>query len=176
MPVSDTGFLDALPHFLKGIMTGAPLWVWPLLLVLLALGLRASRPRETSLLPLCLLPLIGLSNVSTLTGLADPALAWKAWSLAYLLGAGLGFLQQGAWIVERRGWRAHIKGEWLTLTTMMLLFWANFANGTIATLAPNLAASTLYLILFPALIGLASGSFLGRPLRLLTWNNALQPA
>lgn len=176
MPVSDTGVLDALPYFLNGIVTGAPLWVWPLLLVLLALGLRASRPRETSLLPLCLLPLIGLSNLSTLAQLSDTGFAWKVWGLAYLVGAGLGFLQQGAWIVERRGWRAHVEGEWLTLCTMMLLFWANFANGAIPALAPDFANSTLYLILFPALLGLASGSFLGRPLRLLTWSESLQTA
>ena len=36
---------------LSGILTGAPLWVWPLLAGLILLGLKASKNRKARCLP-----------------------------------------------------------------------------------------------------------------------------
>lgn len=160
---------------LAGILKGTPFWVWPLFILLLALGLRASRRRETSLIPPLLLPLVGLSNVPTLGSLPDPETAWRIWISGYLCGAIIGFLLQKRWIITRNSWRAEVEGEWLTLSTMMLIFWASFANGILTAVAPDIITSALYLYLFPAWLGLASGSFLGRPLRMMFWPKTAQP-
>ncbi|CUH87593.1 hypothetical protein PH5382_01522 [Phaeobacter sp. CECT 5382] len=164
--------MELFTGILTGILTGAPLWIWPLLLLLILLGLHASRDREMSILPYSLMPLIALSNVPVLIVQPEAGMAFGAWGLAYICGAGLGFRIQARWIIARRGLRAEVAGEWLSLAVMMLLFWANFANGVTVAVAPDLVASSAYQILFPALLGLASGSFLGRPVRILLWPNA----
>ena len=161
--------MEFLTDFLAGIFYGAPIWIWPLLLLLIALGLHCSRRREMSILPYFLMPLIALTNVPTLLAQQSAELAFMSWGVAYLCGIGGGFWVQGRWIVARRGLRAEVAGEWLSLTVMMLLFWANFVNGILAAVLSELTEGLAYQILFPGLLGLASGSFLGRPLRLATW-------
>ncbi len=161
--------MEFLTNFLAGIFNGAPLWIWPLLFLLIALGLHCSRRREMSILPYFLMPLIALTNMPTLLAQHSAELALMSWGFSYLAGISGGFWVQGRWIIARRGLRAEVAGEWLSLTVMMLLFWANFANGALAAVAPELTAGMAYQILFPGLLGLASGSFLGRPLRITTW-------
>ncbi|MEP2718145.1 hypothetical protein [Pseudophaeobacter sp.] len=124
-----------------------------------------------SVLPYFLMPLIALTNVPTLLAQHSAELGFAAWGLAYLCGIGGGFWVQGRWIIARRGLRAEVAGEWLSLTVMMMLFWANFANGIFSAISPNITASMAYCGLLPALLGLASGSFLGRPLRILFWED-----
>lgn len=160
-----------LAEFLTGIVTGAPLWVWPLLLLLIVLGLLCSRDRKLSILPYFLMPLIALANVPTLMLQERAELALAAWGLACLCGIVGGFKLQGRWIIERNGLRAEVAGEWLSLIVMMVLFWGNFANAIFVAVAPELTAGLAYQILFLTLLGLASGSFLGRPLRILTWQS-----
>lgn len=157
--------------FFAQILSGAPLWIWPLLLLLVLLGLHASRTREMLILPFFAMPLIGLTNVPTLLAQNQPERAFLVWGLAYVCGALIGFTLQGRWILWRRGLRAKVAGEWLSLAVMMLLFWANFANGLLDALAPEVTALATYGIGFPALLGLASGTFLGRPLRIVLWRN-----
>lgn len=156
-------------ELLTGILTGTPIWIWPLLLVLVALGLHSSRRREMSILPYFAMPLIALTNVPMLLSQPKATVAFSVWGLAYFCGVGFGFHIQARWIIARQGLRAEVAGEWLSLAVMMLLFWANFANGILAAVAPELTSSSSYRILFPALLGLASGIFLGRPLRILLW-------
>ena len=158
-------------EIIVGIFTGAPIWIWPLLLLLVLLGLHASRTREMLILPYFAMPLIALTNVPTLLAQSQPERAFLAWGLAYACGAFIGFTLQGRWTLWRRGLRAKVAGEWLSLTVMMLLFWANFANGLLDALAPEVTAQAAYGIGFPALLGLASGTFLGRPLRIVLWRS-----
>jgi hypothetical protein len=160
---------EFLPGIVTGIVTGAPIWIWPLLFLLIGLGIFCSRDRKISILPYFLMPLIALTTVPILMAQQRPELAVTVWGLAYLCGILGGYRLQGRWTLSRTGLRAEVTGEWLSLCVMMLLFWANFANGVFAAVAPDLTAGLVYQILFPALLGLASGSFLGRPLRILTW-------
>lgn len=148
------------------IFTGAPIWVWPLLLLLLLLGLRASRTQEVLIPAYFAIPIIALTNLPTLAAL--PALALMAWGLAYLCGAVLGYRLQVRWILWRQGLRARLQGEWLSLAVMMVLFWANFINGVLGAVAPALAETQSYTVMLALILGSASGSFLGRPLRVLT--------
>lgn len=156
-------------EFLHETMTGAPIWIWPLLLLLVGLGVHASRPREMSILPYFLMPLIALTNVPLLMTQQATAMVFAVWGLAYICGVGFGFYIQARWIISRQGLRAEVAGEWLSLTVMMLLFWANFSNGILSEVAPELTTGNAYQLGFPALLGLASGTFLGRPLRIVLW-------
>lgn len=147
------------------VFTGAPIWVWPLLLLLILLGLRASRTQEVLIPAYLAMPLIALTNLPTLAALPVPAL--MAWGLAYLCGAALGYRLQARWILWRQGLRARLQGEWLSLAVMMMLFWTNFINGVLGAVAPSLAETQSYSVMLALILGSASGSFLGRPLRVL---------
>ena len=148
------------------VLSGAPLWVWPLFVTLVVLGWRASRTRSVPVLLVYALPALGLTTISTLVRLPEPMLVFGAHLAGYLAGAAAGFAVQRRWILERRGGTARLAGDWLTLAMMMTLFAAGFVNGAVAAAAPGLHASPVFLGAFALLTGMASGTFGGRAARL----------
>ncbi|MDU9004101.1 hypothetical protein [Sedimentitalea todarodis] len=51
---------------------------------------------------------------------------------------------------------------------LMLIFFSNFVNGVVQAVGPQLLEATAYSVGFAAVIGLCSGSFTGRALRVVT--------
>ncbi|MCF6232983.1 MAG: hypothetical protein L3J36_07790 [Rhodobacteraceae bacterium] len=153
---------------LTSILSGPPIWVWPLLALLLLIGLRATRDRQTSLIPIFALPFLGIAGLANLGILPDPALVWPSWGLAYLLMVRPAFIsQQKRWLISREGMRVNLRGEWMTFAMVMTIFWANFALGAIAAVAPGILAQPGLQIGVPALQGACAGFFLGRVLGIL---------
>ena len=152
---------------IAGILQNAPIWVWPLLVVLIAVGLRASRAREARTWMVYALPVLGVLAVSAVSRLPAPVWIWGVFVLAYGLGALAGFRFQGRIILHKANGVARLSGEWLTLVVLMVIFWMNFAAGFTAQVMPWVYVSIGFHSAFAMVEGLASGSFLGRAARLL---------
>ncbi|MBL1437008.1 MAG: hypothetical protein COB08_012540 [Rhodobacteraceae bacterium] len=150
---------------LSGILTGAPLWVWPLLAGLILLGLKASKDRRALCLPSYFHPLLGLLSVSAVHGLGVGGLVWLGFAVAYLVGAVLGHRFQGQKIVGKSAKHVSLKGEWLTMAVLMVIFWMNFVGGVVEATLPLAFASLWFKAGFALLAGLAAGSWAGRALR-----------
>ena len=149
------------------ILTGAPVWVWPLLALLIYLGLRATRTRTAPAILIYCLPLLGINTLNSVRSLPQPDIAWSCFLLSYIVGTALGFLLQKRWILEKSGKTVTVSGEWLTLTAMMVLFWMNFAAGFTEAVKPDLYTNPLFSAFFALFVGWAGGSFLGRAFRVL---------
>lgn len=147
------------------IFTGAPIWVWPLLVVLVSMGVRARRERWVPVAMIYALPVLGMLALRNTAGLPAGAWIWCVFVLAYLAGAWGGFVVQGGWILGRAGFRVQLAGESLTLTVLMLVFWANFISGFVQAVAPGVYGSTVFALCFAAVTAAAGGSFAGRALR-----------
>lgn len=153
---------------LISILSGAPLWVWPLLAFLVFFGLKATRSRETPSLPIYLLPLLGLLSLNAVNSLQGAGALWFVFSVAYLFGAFLGFGFQKRVIREKSAKGVSLKGEWVTFMVLMTVFWMNFTGGVVKAISPDTYASTGFHILFTVIAGLAAGSFIGRALRVFS--------
>jgi hypothetical protein len=147
------------------ILAGAPVWVWPLLVLLVVLGIVASRDRTRSAVPMYFLWLPGLLSVRSVYALDAPGSVWAVFGGACLAGAWLGDRFQRRIIVAKQGAMIKVRGEWLTLGVMMVIFWMNFASGVVRAISPETVASPVYMSVFAVLAGLAAGSFSGRSLR-----------
>ena len=156
-----------MSQLISGIASGAPIWVWPLLLVLILVGIRASRDRTAPVYIYYGLPLLAIMSLNTIMGQPNPTIAWICFGLGYLLGCATAFSMQSNWLIERNDTRLSLKGEWVTLITMMVIFWSNFVNGMLLDVAPNLQTIPVFTAAFTLVIGLASGTFLGRALYIL---------
>lgn len=150
---------------LSGILTGAPIWVWPLLIVLIVLGVIASRDRTRLVMPMYFFWLLGAISLNAVSALAADAVVWVGFGLAYLVGAGLGFQFQKTIIVRKFERQISMKGEWVTLVVLMAIFWMNFVGGIVQAISPEAYGSFTYHIIFATVAGLVAGSFLGRSLR-----------
>lgn len=147
------------------ILTETPLWVWPLFVLLVVVGLRARQTREVPMFAFYCLPLLGISAVSAVMALNAGLLVWGAFALAYAMGAVAGYRVQGRWVLGRRGRMVCLAGESLTLSMMMLVFGASFVGGFLEAAAPQVYAGAFFQACFAAVVAVSSGSFAGRALR-----------
>ncbi|MEM1162345.1 MAG: hypothetical protein AAGJ28_15545 [Pseudomonadota bacterium] len=147
---------------IEGIAANAPVWVWPLLAMLVLLGLRATRTRRVPLLLIYMMPLLMLISIDRVAALVQtyPGLAGYVSGLS--IGALIGLRCQRRWLIQKSGRHATLRGEWGTLIGMMVIFWANFAEGVLKVGRPDILQSPSFTPLFAAIIAAAGGFFLGR--------------
>lgn len=111
------------------------------------------------------LPFLGISALSAVAGLGAGPLVWGAFLLAYIVGVRGGYLVQRKWLLGREGRRVRLAGESLTLSMMMLVFGASFVGGFLQSAAPAVYDSVWFGVIFAAVLGVSSGSFTGRAVR-----------
>lgn len=139
-----------------------PIWVFPLFILLLALGLRASKEREVPAFLIYALPLLGILTFRNILALSAPTWIWLIAALAYAVGIYFGIAWQKNWLINRTARKVHVKGEWITLIAMMIIFAAGFVNGFLSAVAPDLTQSSGFVVGFAIATCLPSGQFLGR--------------
>lgn len=144
------------------ILSAIPVWVFPLLFGLVWLGHRASRERRVSPWLVYALPMLGLLTLSRAQGLAMAEQALTALVLTYAAGAIWGYRMQPRWTIRRDTRHVHLRGEWVTMATILALFGVNFATGMAQGIAPAITATGGFALAFGAVAGLPSGSLLGR--------------
>lgn len=127
------------------IASGAPAWVYVLLLALIALGVRRLRTRETPLL-VALIPsgaflIWSLAGAAAFAAHVGVALAAAAWLGGMVIGALSGMV-----LPERRGerlpnGRVRQPGSWLPLILYLGVFAIRFACGAWAAIVPAQAST-----------------------------------
>lgn len=139
-----------------------PLGVFPLFIGLVALGLYARRDRVSRVLLINALPLLGIMSLIRAVALGLPAIA--ALALGWAIGTALGQHLQPHWTVARDTYRVALRGETVTMITVLGLFIVNFAAGMIHGIAPQQAESAIFGLFYGGIAGTLSGSFAGRTL------------
>ncbi len=148
------------------IFQKAPVWVWPLFLVLIALGLRQARSRTVPPLPViiissAMLCLSGYGVASAFLGSAWALLAWASvLVMTLLICQKMGYPQ--GWQFDTPTQRMHIPGSWLPLALFLAIFLIKFAVGVTLAIRPELARQLQFALPVCALYGLLSGIFAAR--------------
>ena len=150
---------------LTAILTGAPIWVWPLLVVMVILGLLASKSRTRTYIPIYFFWLLGFLSLNAVNSLSPAPLIWGAFGVAYVLGALYGYRFQRRIIIKKSDGRITLKGEWLSMIVLMAIFWMNFVGGVVRAISPDIYTSNGFHAIFAIIAGLASGTFIGRAIR-----------
>lgn len=144
------------------ILKNTPPWVWPLLVILIVLGLRASRTRWMPAAMIYFLPLLGLLSLNNLLALPNQIVVWSAFFFAYALGALLGMRLQQSWTLAREGNRVHVAGEWVTMLTIVTVFVASFLNGMFVAIMPELIGLPIVYLGLTVIKASVAGVFIGR--------------
>ena len=145
------------------IVTNTPLWVWPLMAAVVALGLYGLRPRTVPPVRLAILPLVGLgTSVAGLLQSPQPVLAAAGWLVALLV-----LLPIGQMIGRRRqvrglpDGRLEIAGGWFMLLFGLSIFAARYALGVLFGVMPALKTMPLWIVVSGAVGGAIAGIGLG---------------
>ena len=153
------------------VLSNTPLWVWGLLVALVALGWSQTRARTASLARVTLMPL-GLVAFSVI-GLAGDFGASPTVLGSWLAAAALAVL-----MVMRTALSAGVRydavqrqfalpGSWVPMALILVIFLIKYAVGVSLGFNPALRAHTEWAVAVAALSGLSSGVFAGRTFRLL---------
>lgn len=151
-----------------GIWQNAPVWVWPLFFVLLALGMLSMRDRNSSIVPYFFYPLFGLSAANSIGALLHVPTNWAVFGAAYAIGMAVAFRWQDGLILMKAGRKMRLKGERMTLVILMTVFFSNFVSGVFEAVRPELRGHIAFTVIFATLVGLCSGSFTGRAVRVIS--------
>jgi hypothetical protein len=148
------------------IVTGTPLWVWALLVLLLVLGIRALWPTTAPLWRLAILPTVffvwGLYGLFTLHSLTLQRLLPWAVALAAGIGAGLAIAGLSKIRADKTRHAVHIPGSALTLILSLLIFATKYVFGVLHARRPDLFAEVWLWLPEIAVSGLLTGMFVGR--------------
>ncbi len=124
-----------------GIVRGTPLWVYPLLALLIYLGWRASRPRSVGLVRVLATPAVFV--IWGIQGAVAKAAAMPILGLVWLGLAGCGFalawltLETPTWRIERADNLIHLPGSWVPLLRNLAIFSAKYGLAVAAALNPS---------------------------------------
>jgi hypothetical protein len=146
-----------------GSSGGIPLWVFPLLAVLIWLGLRASRARDLRLPVILITPVIfigwGLATLLARSGSFPGVIV--AWLVAAVVGLALGLLTTRADTirVDPTSGLVHRPGSWIPLARNLAIFAAKFALTFAAAVHPDLRDQLALWDL--GISGFSAGYFLG---------------
>lgn len=158
------------PTVIATIVSHTPFWVWPLLALLVALGLRATRPRTVTPGRLLVLPAImfALSASAAFSG-PQAGFVLPVYGLALALGAALGHAvgrSSGARPGGKAGTIA-LPGEWWTLGLELATFAGRYAFAASAGFDPALAHATVFVLARITVMGALGGVFAGRAVTLV---------
>jgi hypothetical protein len=143
------------------ILQHTPVWVWGLLVALVALGLAQARARAVSLTRLTILPLVmlALSFSGVVSTFAHATIAILAWAVGVIASIALGrsFLapRGASWSPETG--LVHVPGSWLPMALIVALFLIKYGVGVTLAMNHAMAADAI----FGACCGFAYGGFSG---------------
>jgi hypothetical protein len=156
---------------MSDIVTKAPIWVWPLLLVLIALGFMQSRNRTVPPQPIIVIStaMLCLSAYGVISSFQGSVLALLAWAkllmITLLICPKMGYPQ--GWQFDANTGRMQVPGSWLPMALFLGIFLTKFAVGAALAMRPALAQQLYFALPISALYGLLSGIFAARALHAL---------
>lgn len=145
------------------IVTNTPLWVWPLMVLVIWLGMLGLRSRTLPLWRLAILPVVGL--VLSFVGIGQavqPALALVAWLAALAVALPLGdLLGRGRTVHRLDDGRLEVAGGWFMLVFGLSIFAVRYALGVLFGMAPALRTDPMWIALPGGVGGFVAGIGLG---------------
>jgi len=149
---------------LLDIVTGTPLWVWPLLLYVLYVGWAATRDRTVALWRLLVMPaIIAALGLWNLLSAPVSAAGLAALGAGAMLGAIIGLR-----VAARRpairlpDGRLALAGDWLPLLLFLAIFAVRYATGAAVAIDPSLAADPVFRVAGLFLSGLFAAMMIAR--------------
>jgi hypothetical protein len=152
------------------ILVHTPLWVWAMLLGLLALGLWQCRARSVRRAQILALPLVllGLGLWSMAPAFVALPLTFGVWLAAFLTSAA--WARRWAppaaarWLVPEQ--RLQLPGSWLPLVIILVIFSLRYGTGVSLALHPEWRGLLAVQMPLALSFGALSGLFMGRALGL----------
>jgi hypothetical protein len=154
-------------QFALGIVTHTPLWVFPLFAYLVWQGVKAMRPRTTTIWRALIVPLVFIIWGGSRIGLQHRDSVWPlvSWITAALALMPVGLLTPRPFKLDHASGEITRPGSWFPLIRNITVFALQYTVAVIA--AVNLGGGTVAAIVGRAISGATAGYFIGSTVALL---------
>ena len=143
-----------------------PWWVYLLLVVLLKIGINASKTSVVSIKKLFIAPVVfGVMAIETLiNNIALSLFVLSIFSIALLIGAVLGWLQvrKQSLRFDRNKQLIKIPGTWSVMTVIIVIFSAKYYFGYALSTDPEIVKNTYFELAFIGVTAVCTGLFIGK--------------
>lgn len=145
------------------IVAHTPLWVWPLMALVVGLGILGLKPRILPLWRLGILPAVGLVlSLVAITQAALPGVAAAGWLVGLLAALPLGeALGRRRAVQSLEDGRLKIAGGWFMLVFGLSIFAVRYALGVLFGVVPALRTEPTWVLLSGSIGGIVAGVGLG---------------
>jgi hypothetical protein len=144
------------------VIAHTPIWVWPLYILLLFLGLQRTRDSIVPLWRMLILPVV----VTLLAILSATLAGWSALPAALsgmALGAIVGWKLEGTGATSRMpDGRVQLRGEWWSFSVLLLVLISRYATNIAAGFHPALHANLAWRLATAFMSASLSAIFLAR--------------
>jgi hypothetical protein len=154
-------------QFARGIVTHTPLWVFPLFAYLVWQGVKAMRPRTTTIWRALIVPLVFIIWGVSRIGLSHQNNMWPlaAWITAALALLPVGLLTPRPFELDHASGEITRPGSWFPLIRNVTVFALQYTGAVIAAVNPG--GGTVAAIVGRAISGATAGYFIGSTVALL---------
>lgn len=153
------------------VLSGTPVWVWLLLMLLIYLGWLQSRDRIVSRLRAFMVPIIMVlwSLATALTSFSAQS-GLLFWGIGFVATALMGILlcPQSAAFYDAETQRYHLSGSWVPMCLMLGIFTTKYIVGVLSAINPEALARHDVVSALVMLYGSFSGAFAARAWGLLS--------
>ncbi|MFN8526686.1 MAG: DUF6622 family protein [Chloroflexota bacterium] len=163
------------------VVQNTPVWVWPVLGIILGAGALQLRPRTIPATLVVGMPVLmaGLALFGVVSSFGIRVEVIGAW----VLGAAIGLVLNEHVLRSPRAARFHpgseryeVPGSALPLVLMLVIFGARYVVGATTAMAPAVSATLVFIASACSILGLCSGLFVARALRILRSRAAPVPS
>ncbi|HEV2608686.1 MAG TPA: DUF6622 family protein [Noviherbaspirillum sp.] len=148
------------------IFSQAPVWVWPVLVALIVLGVQQSRTRHQSLRRGIVLPAVmtAVSLVGVISASGASVGAILVWTIGLAVATGLasklGIWRGISWSDSQQ--RLSVPGSWFPLALFLGIFAVKFLAGMALATVPELRDAAHFVMATSLIYGAFTGLFVAR--------------
>lgn len=144
-------------------MSDIPVFVWPLFAILLAIGLKASRPGQVPIARLLLIPALFFTwSLFSFFGRFTDPLSILLWLICLVTGFTIGFFHMQRLPLRFHNRSVEMPGSWIPLLLSMSIFSAKFSAGMMTAKWPHLEMAIWGCELFATwILGIFAGRAIG---------------
>lgn len=155
-------------HQIYEIALQTPWWVYLLFLILVKIGIKASKKNVITMKKLFIIPIVfSIMSIHTLiVSFRIDTTTISTWIGSILCGMLLGWIlvRNQEVKVDKEKWLIELPGTWMTLTIILIVFISKYYFGYELTADPKLVNQSWFEFSLLFISGACTGMFIGRTL------------
>ena len=163
---------------ISNIIINTPIWVWPLFIFLIFIGLKCTKTRVIKLSFLYIMPSVYLAlSLRNIITIDANIIIFAGWLGGILCASYIGWQLHHNVIIsaDHKNKLIRLPGEWMTFGLIIVYFSIRYYYGYKTNITPEITKDIQFMSMINIIFGAATGLFFGRAIRIIQKYAVAQP-